>query len=393
MRTGQGGSLLTGNLTVRARFSFAHATIAAGLCGMLAACSTSTTAQHGLSDAQALAASESVADPAGRYHVGKPYQVGGKWYKPQVDPSYEEVGTASWYGGQFHGRRTANGEVFDMAALTAAHPTLPLPSYVRVTNLSNERSVIVRVNDRGPFSHSRLIDVSARTAEMLDFKRAGMAKVRVEYVEPARIDGNDESFLLASYKAPDARPAARADVMLASAETPRRPAVRHRAPSASVMLASAEPRSRGADRPTADAPVAVAMADPKPVAARPTRRARAAVAPAAPEKEAAQPVEPNVAQPVEPSAPVMVASAQPSAPAAVEARAPEPRPAPPPAAAAPAATAPEPAEPSLVAFVAQPAEATASDFGALEAASTVSASYDADARIAMAFQSVSGFGQ
>jgi rare lipoprotein A len=92
--------------------------------------------------------------------------------------------------------------VFDRAALTAAHPTLPLPSYVRVTNLRNDRSVVVRVNDRGPFSRQRLIDVSERTAELLDFKRRGMAPVRVEYVDRAEVDARDAEFLLASYRGP-----------------------------------------------------------------------------------------------------------------------------------------------------------------------------------------------
>ena len=100
----------------------------------------------------------------GRYHVGKPYQIAGNWYYPKTNPNYERVGTASWYGPGFHGRLTANGEIFDMNSLTAAHPTMPLPSYARVTNVENDRSVIVRVNDRGPFAHDRLIDLSKRTA-------------------------------------------------------------------------------------------------------------------------------------------------------------------------------------------------------------------------------------
>ena len=93
--------------------------------------------------------------------VGKPYQVAGRWYTPRVDNNYDKTGKASWYGSNFHGRLTANGEIFDQNAMTAAHPTLPLPSYVRVTNLQNRRSVIVRVNDRGPFVADRLIDLSS----------------------------------------------------------------------------------------------------------------------------------------------------------------------------------------------------------------------------------------
>lgn len=124
------------------------------------------------------------------------------WFRPAAEPNYNRTGMASWYGAKFHGRRTANGEVFDRTALTAAHPTLPLPSYVRVTNLANDRSLIVRVNDRGPFARQRLIDVSERTASLLDFKRRGKAEVRVEYVGPAASDGNDEAYLLASYQGP-----------------------------------------------------------------------------------------------------------------------------------------------------------------------------------------------
>tara|TARA_B100001939_G_C16947103_1_gene620755 strand:+ start:6936 stop:7844 length:909 start_codon:yes stop_codon:yes gene_type:complete len=122
--------------------------------------------------------------PAGQgsYKVGKPYKVAGKVYYPKEDPTYSAVGLASWYGPKFHGRKTANGEIFDMNALTAAHTTLPMPSYVRVTNLENGRSLILRVNDRGPFVGNRLIDVSRRAAQLLGFERQGVTKVRVEAV-------------------------------------------------------------------------------------------------------------------------------------------------------------------------------------------------------------------
>lgn len=128
-----------------------------------------------------------IVEPApqatGAYKVGRPYQVNGQWYYPKVDYDYRETGIASWYGPKFHGKRTANGEIFDQNRLTAAHRTLPLPSMVRVTNLENGRQVKLRVNDRGPFSRGRIIDVSTRAAELLGFKRAGVAKVRVEIVE------------------------------------------------------------------------------------------------------------------------------------------------------------------------------------------------------------------
>lgn len=118
-------------------------------------------------------------DTGGRYKVGQPYKVRGRWYTPADDMDYNEVGMASWYGPGFHGKTTANGERFDQNALTAAHPTLPMPSMVRVTNLANGRSVDLRINDRGPFAGNRIIDVSKRAAEMLGFRREGTARVRV----------------------------------------------------------------------------------------------------------------------------------------------------------------------------------------------------------------------
>lgn len=115
----------------------------------------------------------------GTYKVGKPYQIGEQWYYPQVDLAYEETGIASWYGPNFHGKKTANGEVFDMGLISAAHRTLPLPSVVRVTNLVNGRSLIVRINDRGPFARGRIIDLSRRAAELLGFTSQGTAMVHV----------------------------------------------------------------------------------------------------------------------------------------------------------------------------------------------------------------------
>ncbi|MGH7124833.1 MAG: septal ring lytic transglycosylase RlpA family protein [Stellaceae bacterium] len=115
----------------------------------------------------------------GLYKVGKPYQVDGVWYYPKEDLNYDETGIASWYGEQFHGRYTANGEVFDLNGLTAAHHTLPMPSIVQVTNLENGRTLTLRVNDRGPFAGARIIDVSHKAADLLGFERNGTAKVRV----------------------------------------------------------------------------------------------------------------------------------------------------------------------------------------------------------------------
>jgi rare lipoprotein A len=193
------------------------------------------------------AARESLPKGGGRYQVGVPYQIAGTWYKPSEDPAYDRVGMASWYGDAFHGRLTANGEVFDSAAISAAHPTLPLPSYVRVTNLENNRSIIVRVNDRGPYAHKRLIDVSERTAEILDFKHDGMTQVRVEYVDRAKLDGADERFLLASYRDPGGS-RQDANVMLASAE-PRRPALGSWPTEAPLVLASLAVQPNAGERP------------------------------------------------------------------------------------------------------------------------------------------------
>ncbi|MBP1882495.1 rare lipoprotein A [Ensifer mexicanus] len=135
----------------------------------------------------------------GRYVVGKSYVVKGKRYYPREDPSYDRKGVASWYSSAFRGRLTANGEVYFPDRLSAAHPTLPLPSYVRVTNLENRSSVVVRVNDRGPYHKGRIIDLSGKAADMLDLKRRGTVSVRVQYVGRARVDGNDMPYLLASY--------------------------------------------------------------------------------------------------------------------------------------------------------------------------------------------------
>ncbi len=150
-------------------------------------------------------ASRRVVDPGepvpkggGRYSVGKPYQVAGRTYVPEENSNYEAEGMASWYGDDFHGRLTANGEVFDMNSISAAHPTLPIPSYARVTNLRNGKSLIVRVNDRGPFHENRVIDVSVRSAKLLDFHRFGVTRVKVEYVGRAALEGSDDTKLAAT---------------------------------------------------------------------------------------------------------------------------------------------------------------------------------------------------
>jgi rare lipoprotein A (peptidoglycan hydrolase) len=139
----------------------------------------------------------------GIYRVGNPYVIAGRTYTPQKDPNYRAEGKASWYGKDFHGRRTANGEIFDMHAISAAHPTLPLPSYVRVTNLDNHRSLVVRLNDRGPYHGHRLIDVSVRAAKLLGFYDQGLAQVRVEYLRRAELEGSNDDTLAATLQHED----------------------------------------------------------------------------------------------------------------------------------------------------------------------------------------------
>lgn len=147
--------------------------------------------------------------PLGTYKVGEPYQIAGTWYYPAEDWSYSETGVASFYGGErtgtnFHGRLTANGELYDMNALTAAHTTLPMPSLVRVTNLDNGRAIVLRVNDRGPFARGRIIDVSRRAAQLLGFEGQGTARVRVEMLAEesqrlkASLTGRDETQTVAA---------------------------------------------------------------------------------------------------------------------------------------------------------------------------------------------------
>ena len=163
-------------------------------------------AKYGPASPKIVASNQAVPKGGGYYTVGKPYSVAGRTYIPRDNPRYSKTGLASWYGSAFHGRLTANGEVYDVNGLTAAHPTLPMPSYVRVTNTENGRSLVVRVNDRGPFARDRVIDVSSRAADMLGFRQKGTAKVRVDYVGPARMDGRDERMLLATYQGPGGAP-------------------------------------------------------------------------------------------------------------------------------------------------------------------------------------------
>jgi rare lipoprotein A len=182
-------------------------------CLLLANCASSgkfasrVDPKYGVSSSpRVVALGEAVPKGGGTYRVGKPYTVGGRVYVPEEDTNYREEGMASWYGDDFHGRLTANGEVFDMASLTAAHPTLPMPCYARVTNLGNGKSLIVRVNDRGPYHGNRLIDVSNKAAELLEFKGNGVARVRVEYVARAPLEGSDDRQLVATLRTGEPAP-------------------------------------------------------------------------------------------------------------------------------------------------------------------------------------------
>lgn len=127
----------------------------------------------------------------GKRFVGRPHFTNGRWYHPAADPDYDQIGLASWYGRDFRGRTTANGERFDPDRLTTAHPTLPLPSYLEVTNLENGRVLLLRANDRGPFLEGRLVDISERAAHLLGFHKAGLVKARVKYIGPAPLSGDD----------------------------------------------------------------------------------------------------------------------------------------------------------------------------------------------------------
>ena len=146
---------------------------------LLGACAETTFLAHATKEIQQRSGTHG-AETTGIYKVGNPYQINGIWYYPKVEYDYSETGIASWYGPKFHNKKTANGEIFDMNAVSAAHRTLPMPSLVRVTNLNTGRAINVRINDRGPFAHGRIIDLSRRTAQLLGFERAGTAPVRIE---------------------------------------------------------------------------------------------------------------------------------------------------------------------------------------------------------------------
>jgi rare lipoprotein A len=214
------------------------------LCLFLAHCSNSGSvdSRYGVPPSPRLVdEGEPVPKGGGVYRVGSPYVVAGRVYVPEDNPHYRAEGLASWYGDDFHGRQTANGEIFDRDSISAAHPTLPLPSYVRVTDLGNGRSLIVRVNDRGPYHGNRILDVSKRAADLLGFHNSGTAMVRVEYVGRAPIEGSDDRILAATFRQNEPAPAP-GTVRLAALPIlpPQPPPVRHPR-LADVLPSSSEP--------------------------------------------------------------------------------------------------------------------------------------------------------
>ncbi|MGE0726162.1 MAG: septal ring lytic transglycosylase RlpA family protein [Alphaproteobacteria bacterium] len=222
---------------------------------LLAACASTPTAPSGPGTA--------AGTPRGVYKVGNPYQISGAWYYPKEDLEYVETGIASWYGSDFHGKSTANGESYDMHDMTAAHRTLPLPSMVRVTNLENGRTIALRVNDRGPFARGRIIDVSRRGAQLLGFERQGTAKVRVEIMrreseELARIYRDSGTIGQALARTP----AAGQEPAVAMAAVPPAPAVLP--PPAPGPVIAAVPVPSVERVPLAPAPIA-----PTPIASSP----------------------------------------------------------------------------------------------------------------------------
>ncbi|MBE7637349.1 septal ring lytic transglycosylase RlpA family protein [Sneathiella sp. P13V-1] len=180
--------------------------VAGGL--VLGGCAEMSLLGHAASELSDPKAEEKkVASIRANRKVGKPYKIDGIWYYPKEQPGYVETGLASWYGDPFHGRKTANGETYNMNLMTAAHKTLPMPTEVRVTNLENGRSIVVTINDRGPFVHGRIIDLSRRAAQLLGIIQKGTAKVRVEALDS---DQQDIRYLAKANTAPEERKVAAA---------------------------------------------------------------------------------------------------------------------------------------------------------------------------------------
>jgi rare lipoprotein A len=191
-----------------------------------------------------------MVSPSGKPLRGteKPYQIKGIWYYPHEDPDYDVKGIGSWYGEQFHNRRTANGEIFDMDVPSAAHKTLPLPSLVEVTNLDNGRKMVVRVNDRGPFVGDRVIDLSKAAADQIGYRRQGVARVRVRYIGPAPKSAFDTRQYVQTPPAPTPKPA-----------------------SSRLAFRDDEPIAWPAEPPPVRTQIIPSRPEPKPVAPEPVR--------------------------------------------------------------------------------------------------------------------------
>jgi rare lipoprotein A len=207
-------------------------------------------------------------DGRGAYKVGKAYDIDGKTYYPAENWSYDETGMASWYGPGFHGRQTASGEIYDQHATSAAHPTLPLPSIVRVTNLANGKEVVARVNDRGPFAHNRIIDLSKGAARQIGLDISGTAKVRVqlltresEMIKQVALQGGGRDAQMAAIANMDSSaPASAPQTMIASAPvTDRSVAVQQtpgpQGPTIAEQIAAREAAERTAQANARQAPV------------------------------------------------------------------------------------------------------------------------------------------
>ncbi len=274
-----------GNRRADQVFGAAQAFAAAAVCLLLANCSSSGIAsrvdpKYGVSSSpRVVELGEPVPKGGGTYRVGKPYIVAGRVYVPEEDVHYREEGLASWYGEDFHGRLTANGEIFDMSSLSAAHPTLPMPCYVRVTNLGNGKSLIVRVNDRGPYHGNRVMDVSSHAAELLEFKSSGVARVRVEYVGRAPLEGTDDRQLIATLRTGVPAPSPSL-VRLASAH-PFVPEIAGRPIRGEIPLPEGRPYDLGSASPDQSSMSAVAETSPlarSRLASRAPENSRAAAA-------------------------------------------------------------------------------------------------------------------
>ncbi len=253
--------MTAGNLGLRAALL--------GACGMLAACGTTKQA---VTRPAVIPPPQAAQTPEGGiYKVGNPYQIDGVWYYPAENYAYREEGIASWYGDDFHGKRTANGEKFDMNSVSAAHPTLPMPSMVKVTNLDNGRELKVRINDRGPFKSRRVIDLSRRAAQLLGYDMAGTAHVRVEIDAEESLTLKNQALRVNPGEMPKVAAAPR-EVVTASNLAP--PTVTDAAPASAGKPKQQPPRKIIVAALAAPKPMANLKDAPKPVSGQGTVPAR-----------------------------------------------------------------------------------------------------------------------